>query len=137
MIDRDELGEFERFVVRDVDAALRAKSAYKPVPRVQARSRGRFVKGPIPADLLARAYRAHRAGPNVLLAVKAAVDMAMANGAPDFPEVSVTNGLLKVFGIRRDARIQALKALAVAGLLTVRWDGKRAIRARLVGAMWP
>jgi hypothetical protein len=91
--------------------------------------RERFTLGPIPHRVLARARAAHKDGPLVLLAIKAARDISVALG--DDEEIAVTQAVCAQIGVPRNSKLRAIRALEEAGLLTVSWHPYRAPRVKL------
>jgi hypothetical protein len=56
----------------------------------------------------------------VLLALEAAIHEAHSN------QVEFTNGLLQFYGIERQAKIRGLRQLADAGVISIKWRGRKA-----------
>jgi len=110
----------ETILVREVTTG--ALRGYEP--RVQ----GRFLKGPIPLQPIARAARL----PGQALAVYLAIHhrAALTRNAT----VTLPKGLLEQFGVSRDAKARALYALEQASLIAVERNSGKIARVRLLQA---
>ena len=89
------------------------------------RNRQNFLAGRFPLEWLSRAARAHPRGLEMLLLTKRAVDMAREQ------PVTVPDELCAEFGVTRQTRYRALRALEAAGLIRVEWHNGRLPRIRL------
>jgi DNA-binding transcriptional ArsR family regulator len=79
----------------------------------RVRSRERFLKGPIPLEMLSRAARLPGKALAVYLVFRHQCDLT------GRPTVTLPISLLKNFGVRRDAKLRALSELEKAGLVRV------------------
>jgi hypothetical protein len=114
---------------RPSSQAFRARRKYGPDVH--------WVKGPIPFPLIGQSYRLHRAALPVLLAIKRAVDIQLwRNPSDPNPEIAVTSSLVAQMGITPDTRVNAIRSLEAAGLVTVVWFGRRAPRVRLADGLF-
>jgi hypothetical protein len=92
----------------------------------EKRVQGRFLKGPIPLQPIARAARL----PGQALAVYLAVHHRAALTRSD--TVTLPKGLLEQFGVTRDAKARALHALETASLVAVERNSGKTARVRLL-----
>lgn len=89
------------------------------------RTPGRFLKGPIPLDPIARAARL----PGQALAVYLAIHHRVALTRSE--TVTLPKGLLEQFGISRDSKARSLHALETMFLITVERTKGRTARITL------
>jgi len=90
------------------------------------RKRQNFLAGRFPLEWLSRAAQAHPRGLEMLLLTKRAVDMAREQ------PVTVPDELCTEFGVTRQARYRALRALEAARLIQVEWHNGRLPRIWLL-----
>jgi DNA-binding MarR family transcriptional regulator len=79
----------------------------------QRRQRQRFLKGPIPIDVIAAAARLPGKSLAVLLAIRHRADLTRSQ------TVALPRALMMQFGVQKDSKARALRALEEAGLVRV------------------
>src|SRR5215204_2077379 len=98
------------------------------VSRARARGIARFLKGPIPLQDIARAACLPGKALAVYLAIHHRCDLK------GHSAISLPAGLLRQFGVNRNAKARALQQLEQAGLVQVERKGRSAARISLVMA---
>jgi hypothetical protein len=133
--------DLSQFIVSDEDLAWeKAKRRQRISPQASKAKRlfapgVRFIRGPVSQALLGQAWRLHHAAPLVLLAIKSEIDIQRWREADDL-EVAVTAQLCADFGLSRNTRLRAVRALEAAGMLTASWADRRAPRVRLAPGLF-
>jgi DNA-binding MarR family transcriptional regulator len=94
----------------------------------ERRAKDRFLKGPIPLQLIALAARL----PGQALAVYLAIHHRAALTRSD--SVTLPKSLIEQFGVSRDAKARALHALEEASLVVVERVNGRSARVTLLAA---